>query len=374
MKKKELFIIVFLIPFISSAKIFKGSIGKYPIIIDFPITDIGKYSDKGGYFYETKRQKIIFSGAEGTENHIILENTHVEPKEKFDLLKNINGSYSGTWQNLSNNKTLIVNLSPLDLKSVKNNFYNIDKDGNIDPLWYVASSKLKFKQDTTFLVGEHNIEWYSDNIYGISFFRIASNKNQKLNKMLENKHWELISDRFSGCNCDEEMTKPFEIQVTGKGILSYDLKEGICYCYSAAHPSWGEEAINLDIQNDEVLDFDKVFSFSENPITYNKKNWKQWVAYRENNVAPKIVEILKKIDKTLLPSPKNSDDKIEAECYYLESELWTSLENWHLTKTGIIITHYETARGYGPCMNTFEIPYKYLKQYISPLYRSRIAL
>lgn len=374
MRRKELLIIVFIIPHICFAEIFKGTIGKYPIVISFSLKDIGRYSDKGGYFYESKRQNIIFTEATGNENHIVLKAGYENDNsiEKFDLTRNSDGSYSGTWTNKSK-KTYPVQISTFDIKSVKNKHYNLQKINEpIDELWYIASSKLNFNIDTMVFVGKHKIEWLKDNIYGVSFFRIVSNRNPDLNKLLVNKHLELINSLFRGCNCDAENFEPFEIIETGANIISYSFKNGICYCYSAAHPVWGEETDNLDLQRDKVLDFDEVFAFSKTTVPNQEKQSLEWSTYRQEFVAPKIIEFLKKIDKSLLPTPQNYKRGDDEECYILETEYWWALENWLLNKKSIKITHYDSARGYGPCMQSFEIPSKFLKTNLREAYKTRI--
>lgn len=374
MRKKKIFIIVFLLPFISSAEIFRGTIGKYPITISFPIKDIGKYSDKGGYFYESKRQNIIFTEAKGNENHVYLKVGYENDNniEKFDLTRSSDGSYSGTWVNKSKNSQP-VQIIPFDIKSIKNNFYNFkDFDDLIGELWYAASSKLTFNIDTAVFVGKHKIEWLKDNIYGISFFRIVSNRNTNLNKILAYKHLELVNNLFRGCNCDAENLEPFEIVESGANIISYSFKNGICYCYSAAHPVWGEETDNFDLQRDKVLDFDEVFAFSKTTVPNQEKQSLEWATYRQEFVAPKIIAFLKKIDKSLLPTPQNYERGDDGECYILEIDYWWALENWLLDKKSIKITHYDSARGYGPCMQTFEIPNKFLKSNIREAYKTRI--
>jgi hypothetical protein len=162
-------------------------------------------------------------------------------------------------------------------------------------LWYIASSKLTFNIDTTVFVGKYKIEWLKDNIYGVSFFRIVSNRNPNLNKLLINRHLELINSLFRGCNCDAENFKPFEIIETGANIISYSFKNGICYCYSATHPVWGEETDNLDLQRDKVLDFDEVFAFSKTNVPNQEKQSLEWSTYRQEFLASKIIEFLKKI-------------------------------------------------------------------------------
>ncbi len=131
---------------------------------------------------------------------------------------------------------------------------------------------------------------------------------------------------------------------------------------------------NLDIINDEVLDFDKIFHFTNKEIVYTESNWEEWREYRVAFVAPEIVKFLKQLDPTLLLSPDDYEKKEETECYYLEKNLWWSLENWELKKDAIILKHYESSRGYGPCMETFHIPKKYFIKYINPKYKNRIFL
>jgi hypothetical protein len=401
-KKSSLVIILCVLSINSYADCFKGTIGSYSIIIDFPTTDIGRYSDNGGYFYEKKLQKIIFSEAKGTKEHIVLK-TYDAPNEEFDLFLNKDGSYQGTWKELTSKKILPVKIKPFEFKNIKNSIIGNWNDSNSeDPLWYIASSKIKFVRDTTVTIGKIKIDWYSDNIYKIKFFRIHSPTNPVLYKYLEDRHLRLIEALFRGCKCDEigdELPNGiFLVKEVGKGIISYNFSQGICYCYSAAHPSWFEISENLDVINDEVLDFDKVFHFSKNPSLYTENEsdanrdlkritkkaysvltesneedeWAKWVKYREAFVAPEMVKILRLSNPSLLESPENEEDKVETECYFLENEKWWSLESWELKKDGIIVKYFDGATGYGPCMERFEISKKYLINFLTPQYKNRI--
>lgn len=370
--KYTLIVIFTLLAFCSNGKLFKGTVGKYPIVLSFPTEEIGSYSGNGGYFYESKRQQIIFTEASGTKNHVILK---VGDAEKFDLLKNPDGSYRGIWS--SDNKKLDVKIAPFAIESIKNPYYaKVQYDD--EELWYVASSKLIFKVDTTTLVGSHKIQWLKDNIYGIVFFRIISDKTPNLNHFLENIHLELVNAPFRGCSCDDEetYTQPFEITETGKDIISYSAAQGICYCYSAAHPSWFEETANLDLKKDEELDFDKVFQFSKIPVPnkHNEKTYLAWSDYRSKYVATKIVEMLHKIDKTLKRPPENYNDRADDECYYLDENKFWSMENWQLEKQGIKVVHSDGAGGYGPCFDTFAIPSRMLKPYVRAEYQNRVFI
>lgn len=375
-KKSSLVIILCVLSINSYADCFKGTIGSYSIIIDFPTTDIGRYSDNGGYFYEKKLQKIIFSEAKGTKEHIVLK-TYDAPNEEFDLFLNKDGSYQGTWKEITSKKILPVKIKPFEFKNIKNSIIGNWNDSNSeDPLWYIASSNIKFVRDTTVTIGKIKIDWYSDNIYNVNFFRIHSPTNPVLYKYLENRHLRLIEALFRGCKCDEigdELPNGiFLVKEVGKGIISYDLSQGVCYCYSAAHPSLFEISENLDVINDEVLDFEKVFHFSKSAVIYSEDNWSKWAEYRKTFVAPEMVKILRLSNPSLLESPENEEDKVETECYFLENEKWWSLENWELKKDGIIIKCFDGANGYGPCLERFEISKKYFINFITPQYKNRI--
>jgi hypothetical protein len=375
-EKSSLVIVICVLSINSYADCFKGTIGSYSIVIDFPTSEIGRYSDNGGYFYEKKLQKIIFSEAKGTKEHIILK-TYDAPNEEFDLFLNKDGSYQGTWKELTSKKILPVKIKPFDFKSIKNSIIGNWNDSNSeDPLWYIASSKIKFVRDTTVTIGKIKIDWYSDNIYNVKFFRIHSPINPVLYKYLENRHLWLIEALFRGCKCDEIgdvlPNDTFLVEEIGKGILSYNFSQGICYCYSAAHPSLFEISENLDVNNDEVLDFDKVFHFSNGAVIYSEDNWSEWAEYREAFVAPEMVKILRLSNPSLLESPENEEDKVETECYFLENEKWWSLENWELKKDGIIVKYFDGATGYGSCTERIEISKKYLINFITPQYKNRI--
>lgn len=353
-------------------EVFEGKIGKYPIIICFPVNDIGEYTDNGGYFYKSKKQSILFTESEGNKDKLVLR---LYEDESFELERNSKGGYDGFWSISNSKEKLPVKLFPYDYKRVKNNFIDVSSVDDFSPslLWYIASSNLRFREDSVTLAGDVVLRWYSDSIYKIPYFRIGSENVQKINETLFNNHLSLVENRFYGCGCDgHDDLENFAFVNSGRGIFSYSFSLGICYCFRAAHPFLFEEVYNLDLEKDEILDFDKVFQFSDKGFSYFENNETEYNKYKENIVAPKIVEFLRSSFPELIESPKG--DKNDLECYYLDSHLWQSIYNWMLKSDAVNIPTYEPARGYGSCAIKFEIPAKYFLPYLTPEYRERVFI
>lgn len=351
-------------------ELYQGKIGPYSIILQLAYYQKGNLQElyDCSYYYKNQGKKIELTLSEFKSNRLILGTDKFEYQEEFVLERLNDRSWTGYWQR-AKEKKLKVTLTPLDINTIKHNMspYVCDWKEN-DPLIYALTSKLEFKQNAISYSGKFSIYWYKDNLTGMSFFRLGKT-HTVLNNLLLMTHLELIKDYIDNLRCDGDEDEVFEINCIGDSLLSYYNSKGICYRPGAAHPFLGYDVGTIDIKNEKLIEFDELFNFTNKVLPSRNKNWKEWIKYREKIVAPTIVDLLRQSNKELKDTPKNYERVDDGACYYLTNEIWQNLDGWNLSKEGLIIRYFEPARGYGPCMNWFTIPFTYLTPFINPKYQ-----
>jgi hypothetical protein len=352
-------------------ELYTGQIGKYPIVmlVSHHLNSNQEEEYRCVYMYKNQGITIQVDEAEFKSNVLTLT-LNYDVKEKFVLSLLPDKTWSGTWQD-KKSKTLPVSLKPLNINSINHKMANLEEVKNWkkeDELLYIATSNLSFVQDTVTYSGKMPIYWFKDSIYGTSFFRLGA-KYKEINKILLKQHLNNIEQEGRGCQYDGGNDRTFEIENLKDGLLSFYHSKAIIYCPRAAHPGWAYESMTFDLKLDKQLSFDEIFTFSDKPIIEKEEHSEEFYKYREEQVAPKIVAILRKSYAELRETPKNYTRKDDGECYYLNNEMWQYLEGWSISNKSLLLQHYEPVRGYGPCMEHFNIPYSYLKSYIVPKYR-----
>jgi hypothetical protein len=357
-------------------ELYSGQIGKYPIVmlLSHRPNDEQEQEYDCSYFYKNQG-KIIEMNEVKFQSNVLTATAGYLGYEKFILRLLPDKSWAGTWDN-KKGKPLSVSLKPLNINSINHKLGNLEevkKWKKDDELMYVATSTLSFKQDTITYSNKIPIYWFKDSIYGTSFFRLDA-KYKGINEILLKNHLDNIEDQAYSCDYDRDEgegkgDRLFEVENFNDGLLSFYHSKGIIYCPRAPHPNWAFETGTFDLKLDKVLTFDDIFAFSEKSVIYDRNNWEEWDKYREEKVAPKIVAILRKSHPKLKETPKNYTRKDDGECYYLDNETWQYLGVWNLSKNELHLEHFDGATGYGPCSDTFNIPYSYLKSYIVPKYR-----
>ena len=264
-------------------------------------------------------------------------------------------------------------LSQVNINTITHNFSTLPiiQQWKTDfPISYYLSSKIEFKQDSTTYSNNQPIYWNKNNMVGLHFFSISA-EYKYVNELLLGKHFELIFSAINGCNCDGDEDKVFDVNFIDPSILSYNHMKSICWCVGAAHPYLGYDMATIDLIKGTIIEFDQLFAFSSN-IPNEHTQWLEWITYQETKVTPVIIEWLRKTQPDLLETPANIEkvNKLEAEgeCFYLDKDIWMSIERWFLTDKGIVLVYFDGATGYAPCANSFEIPYSYIKPYLSIKY------
>jgi len=352
---------------------YSGQIGKYPIVMLLSHRPNSNHEAEYSCSYLYKSQGIIIEVDEVEfKSNVLTLTLNYDEMEKFILRPLADKSWKGTWQN-KNGKPSSVNLKPLNINSINHKMGHLQvvKDWKKDNgLLYIATSNLIFKQDTITYAGKVPIYWFKDNIYGTSFFRLDA-KYKKINEILLKEHLGNISLQAEGYHGDGEEEKSFEVENLNDSVLSFYHGRGMFYCFYSGRPFWRFDSGTFDLKLDKELEFDEMFAFSDKPVIYKENNSKEWYKYKEEKVAPKMVAILRKSHPELKETPKNYERKDDGECYFLNNEMWKNLKGWSISKKGLYLQHFDSsgAYGYGPCINSFYVPFIYLKSYIISKYK-----
>ncbi len=357
--------------------LYEGKIGNYPIFmqIEYNLHSNGKKDYFNcTYFYKSQHQVISLYNDDIENNTLKMWAGYEDSSsyEQFKISESPNKSWTGSWT--QKKKYLAVVLNPVNANQFKHKYAYlpvVQKWKQDDPLSYMVTANLTFVQDTitTTVSKQNQIFWFREKESGISFFRL-NQQYETLNKTLFDKHIAAVMSNLEGRNCDGDNERVFEIESIGQNLISFYYEKGICVFPSAAHPGLGFEYGTYDLQKQKQIDFDDMFWFSPKQAPPKEKNWNDWVKYRQEFVAPKIIQLLRKTNSYLAETPKDYyTRKDNGECYYLENEKWWSIEAWHLTKNGLVLQSFDPPRGYGPCQTEFIVPYSLLMPYINPAYK-----
>lgn len=367
-KKKiiSLLLIFLYLPQINEAQkttLLKGTIGKYPVIMELDV-----YGDTAVnliYFYKNIRKNVNLEGTINKEGSIdaVRFNNY---EEKFDStseqieLKKVNEKYIGKWT--TTKRILPVRLIPFLINKFPNPYkkYSSIKDlVEQTPLDYIRIAGLYFIKDSTTNKSGFYLDWYHERYSHIILFRLRKDSmTQALKRVNEQlKEIQLLESNYLlSCSSTIGETE-FEQRITNiflnNDILSINLFTNY-YC-GGAHPDFGSSGSSFNLHTGSKLHLDDLLNFGK----YPKEESNEWLDYRGSVFAPKIISILKELYPMKMKKPISQDD-----CDYTDADVW-SFPNWYFTKEGLYIGAY-FARVQRECDEPewSVIPYKIIKKYM----------
>lgn len=340
---------------------FSGTIGKYPIYLQFTITGS---SVEGHYFYKNKLIDISLNGT--FKAGLITVNTTnafgdtPENPETFKF-KWPNKTPIGTWTNKG--KTLDLKLLPLTPKETgspkcANPYFKKEVSAASD-LTKVKVGLFKLKEDgPPRIINKLKIRQFTEVSTGISLFRIDSGlvaeKQKDANFYLE---YLQLSEFLASLECASFSTYGSDYSFSISNIsLSSDLisfSVFVAYYCGGAHPEENNYGVNYDlsthqkIESSDYLMPGKEKAFENRVLDYLSRTYPGYF------------------------SPESPEDDLE--CEYFKPELWTVDCNFSFTDEGIKLmpsfAHYMA-----PCLDPewAVIPYSELKDLIKPEYYNKL--
>lgn len=342
----------------SQTNSFSGTIGKYPIYIQFTLEG---NTVEGYYFYKNKLVDISLSGNYKTGLITLMsKDIYGETAENPEVFKFKwpNKLPEGTWTHRGKPLPLkLAALTPKETNSPKCSNPYLKKEAYIaNDLTKVKIGLFKLKQDgpvTT--VNQVKIRSFTEVLTGISLFRIDSGlvaeKQKDANLYLEYLHLSEFLENLDCASYSEDGSSNYHFDAfaitVSNAFVGFSVFKSY-YC-GGAHPDEENYGVNYDlntkkqIQPGDYLILGKESTFEERIYTYLSKTYSGY-----------------------FDGERDSD---MMDCEYQEKDLWTADCKFTFTSEGLKLhpsfSHYKA-----PCLDPewAVIPYSELRDLLKPEY------
>lgn len=343
-----------------------GTIGKLPIYFEFsddPGEDSMIYDTR--YFYSAHLRDIVLDGYRNGQHYSFYAGEPEKPEERFELIKQDDGTFRGTWNN-SKGKKLPVYLRPLVISSLTNPYSNypfIKQLRKEDLYNYARSCFMKFHTDSVNSFQSKTFIWVSEMHGAVPFFRLGPDFDtdvaSRINPILTNIHLRegivqlSCSSRWNYNGKENGIEYRIHIGYLDLQLLGFEVFSS--WDCGGAHPDFGGQGYLLDLVTGKNYDLDDILAFDKSVTTEQQSNFEAFSTYRSRHLAPQLLELL---NATYHFDTTSTDSE---QCNYNDPELWV-FPGWNFTEKGIEFrpSFPRVAR---MCEELFLIPFSKLKKY-----------
>ncbi len=324
------------------------------------------------YYYLSSLKDIVLEGTRFKNQFTFVFNEDAGKfDEKFVLTKDATGSFKGNWFHKSGKKLAVI-LKPIQVNAIKNPYNHIpfiNAYKNSDPFEYVRSSKLSFKTDSLSNYHDQLFRWVRETHGTCSGFYLDSTfkptVRQRVNPKLEEI---LIENAMNQLSCATQwdysdgggIEISFTMNYLDKNLLSFTIWQS-WFC-GGAHPDFGYDAYLIDLNTGKDYALEELIAFDKSTVIYDEiaDNFSDYVAYRRDFFAPKILQML--IDQGSIYTNYNAEEDPCMELYN-DPESWV-FANWEFTESGIRFS-CSVSRSARACeTESFTIPFDKFKAWI----------
>jgi len=370
----------------SNAHIYKGTIGKFPIYLEYSADgDAGECY--GAYFYQSHCSNIPIEGTFSGTKFTLYAGTMWQEKEDKELFNLVlkGKKLSGTWK--ANGKTLKVVLTKVNEASIpsiydKNPFVKAQPFTGLER---IRTSFAKFNaidSTTTVLQNGMTLVWYKEAHWDSQFFRIKSGLPdptiQWVNNYLEYKQLAEFSN-YGTCGAGENMEYSTSINdyFLNTDFLSLNLSSSY-YC-GGAHPDFSSEQINLDLKNHLLLTTEDLLQF-DGFVQRKEVDFDTWSTYRSESFVVMINDYFRAQFPEYYANSEETDESEETiasddyqnECFYDDPTIW-QFSDVCITANGFKVSAY-FYRAMRMCDDPgwSYIPYEVFADYLNPRYKKAL--
>jgi hypothetical protein len=329
----------------------EGTLGKSKIYMhiddytkDYP-KDESRITDVR-YFYEKSLMDIPLDGYRKGSVYTFYFNLNEQSfQERFVLVKDQNGQFTGTWTG-SADKQFPVVLKTIQVEKIIHKYDHVKTVKQLkksNPFEYARTSKISFVKDSVSTFEGQQFRWVSEvHSYAYGFYldsTFSIKTMQIMNPVLE----EILFDESLN-----ELTCTSDWQYnTGGGIemnVDFHYLDQKLFSFSifhywscgGPHDDFGKTCYLLDLTNGKNYSLEEVLSFDSSRVIYDEKeaNFQAFSDYRSNFLAPNLIQLL--LDQHLIyPDVSEEEDLCMNLCNLPES--WT-YPDWEYTKEGILFS------------------------------------
>ncbi|MFI8396105.1 hypothetical protein ACIGEI_14395 [Pseudomonas sp. NPDC078863] len=333
-------------------RVFTGTLGKTPIVVELNITQQDEVT--GRYFYEKYHRDLPLNGAlqNGTLTLTEGNNRYGDDKPLSTLeLEETGSGWQGEWRS-PQGKKLPVKLTEARLTApTSSTLPFIAALPYSEPYEYLRLQGLKLKPAKKENFMGYDLQWWTEPETKISLFSVESglskDDQQRVNQQLLGRLWnEVIS--YHGCQLQGGENVDFMQQAQPKMISPavVSLNISTSYYCGGAHPDFGDSPLNIDVKTGHPLSLEDVLwvgegkpllhaerdSLGDEPLSKDESNARY--QYVSKELVPWVINQFTALYPTEMKTPTGDDD-----CNFQDESIWGT-SPWYFTEKGLYLGAY----------------------------------
>lgn len=333
-------------------RVFTGTLGKMPIVVELNITQQDEVT--GRYFYEKYHRDLPLSGALQNSTLTLTEgnNRYGDDKPLSTLeLEETGSGWQGEWKS-PQGKKLPVKLIEARLSApTSSTLPFIAALPYSEPYEYLRLQGLKLKPAKKENFMGYDLQWWTEPETKISLFSVESglskDDQQRVNQQLLGRLWnEVIS--YHGCQLqggeNVEFMQQAEPKMISPAVVSLNISTSY-YC-GGAHPDFGDSPLNIDVKTGHPLSLEDVLwvgegkpllhaereSLGDEPLSKDESNARY--QYVSKELVPWVIKQFTALYPNEMKTPTGDDD-----CNFQDESIWGT-SPWYFTEKGLYLGAY----------------------------------
>lgn len=333
-------------------RVFTGTLGKMPIVVELNITQQDEVT--GRYFYEKYHRDLPLSGALQNSTLTLTEgnNRYGDEKPLSTLeLEETGSGWQGEWKSPQGKKLPVKLIEARLTAPTSSTLPFIAALPYSEPYEYLRLQGLKLKPAKKENFMGYDLQWWTEPETKISLFSVESglskDDQQRVNQQLLGRLWnEVIS--YHGCQLQGGENVEFMQQVQPKMISPavVSLNISTSYYCGGAHPDFGDSPLNIDVKTGHPLSLEDVLwvgegnpllhaerdSLGDEPLSKDESNARY--QYVSKELVPWVIKQFTALYPTEMKTPTGDDD-----CNFQDESIWGT-SPWYFTEKGLYLGAY----------------------------------
>ncbi|WP_415761749.1 hypothetical protein [Pseudomonas sp. CP4] len=357
-------------------RVFTGTLGKMPIVVELNITQQDEVT--GRYFYEKYHRDLPLSGALQNSTLTLTEgnNRYGDDKPLSTLeLEETGSGWQGEWKSPQGKKLPVKLIEARLTAPTSSTLPFIAALPYSEPYEYLRLQGLKLKPAKKENFMGYHLQWWTEPETKISLFSVESglskDDQQRVNQQLLGRLWnEVIS--YHGCQLqggeNVEFMQQAQPKMISPAVVSLNISTSY-YC-GGAHPDFGDSPLNIDVKTGHPLSLEDVLwvgegnpllhaerdSLGDEPLSKDESNARY--QYVSKELVPWVIKQFTALYPTEMKKPTGDDD-----CNFQDESIWGT-SPWYFTEKGLYLGAY-FARVQRSCDSPdwSILPYSLIKQH-----------
>lgn len=333
-------------------RVFTGTLGKMPIVVELDITQQDEVT--GRYFYEKYHRDLPLSGALQNSTLTLTEgnNRYGDDKPLSTLeLEETGSGWQGEWKSPQGKKLPVKLIEARLTAPTSSTLPFIAALPYSEPYEYLRLQGLKLKPAKKENFMGYDLQWWTEPETKISLFSVESglskDDQQRVNQQLLGRLWnEVIS--YHGCQLqggeNVEFMQQAEPKMISPAVVSLNISTSY-YC-GGAHPDFGDSPLNIDVKTGHPLSLEDVLwvgegkpllhaereSLGDEPLSKDESNARY--QYVSKELVPWVIKQFTALYPNEMKTPTGDDD-----CNFQDESIWGT-SPWYFTEKGLYLGAY----------------------------------